>query len=217
MQSAYCNEFASLNGNYGYKLEVPPMHPGMMGSAFPWYSARSFRGYTSEAAYAASFIVLTRDKGEGHITLDRDGEPEIHYTTSVFDRQHLTHGLRQAARIHFAAGATRVLSLHAKPTLIERQADGTVSERQWRQFDIQLERHGMGPNRLMIFSAHQMGTCRMGADPRQSVIDGTSQVHGVEGLFVCDGSVFPAPSGTNPMLSIMGLAHRSAQYIKSNI
>ena len=217
MQSAYSNEFASLDGNYGYKLEVPPMHPGLMGAAFPWYGARSFRNYASEGAYMASFIVLARDKGEGYIALDRGGEPEIRYVTSVFDRRHLLHGLRRAARIHFAAGATRVMSLHVKPTLIEQQGDSSVNERQWRQFDLQLERHGMGPNRLMIFSAHQMGTCRMGADPRLSVVDGTSQVHGVEGLFVCDGSVFPAPSGTNPMLSIMGLAHRSAQYIKKTV
>jgi choline dehydrogenase-like flavoprotein len=54
----------------------------------------------------------------------------------------------------------------------------------------------------------------MGKDPAQSVTDAHSQVHGVQGLFVCDGSVFPAASGVNPMLSIMGLAHQAAQYIK---
>lgn len=37
----------------------------------------------------------------------------------------------------------------------------------------------------------------------------------VKGLFVCDSSVFPAASGVNPMVSIMGLAHRAAQYIKT--
>lgn len=217
MQSAYSDEFAHLDGNYGYKLEVPPIHPGMLGMALPWHSARAYRNHVSEAAYSASFIILVRDRGEGRITLDHEGEPVIHYVTSMFDRRHLLHGFRQAARIHFAAGATHVLSLHSRPTLIERQADGSLSEQQWRQFNTQLERHGLGPNRLVVFSAHQMGTCRMGADPRQSVVDGTSQVHGVQGLFVCDGSVFPAPSGTNPMLSIMGLAHRSAQYIKSMV
>ncbi len=61
--------------------------------------------------------------------------------------------------------------------------------------------------------AHQMGTCRMGANPKNSVTNENGQVHGVQELFVCDGSVFPGPSGINPMLSIMGLAHKSAQYI----
>jgi len=73
----------------------------------------------------------------------------------------------------------------------------------------------MGVNRIMMFTAHQMGTCRMGADPEDSVTDENGQVHGVKGLFVCDGSAFPGPSGVNPMLSIMGLAHKNAQYISS--
>ena len=73
----------------------------------------------------------------------------------------------------------------------------------------------MGVNRLMMFTAHQMGTCRMGADPRTSVTDAHGQVHGVKGLFVCDGSLFPSASGVNPMVSIMGLVHKSVLYIKT--
>jgi choline dehydrogenase-like flavoprotein len=80
-----------------------------------------------------------------------------------------------------------------------------------------LERHGMAVNRIMMFTAHQMGTCRMGADHTTSVTNEHGEVHGVKNLFVCDGSLFPAPSGVNPMLSIMGLAHRASQYIKTTI
>lgn len=217
MQSAYSNEFAYLDGNYGYKLEVPPAHPGLLGLATPWFSAREYREQMMQAANFATFIVLTRDKGEGRVTLDRFGEPVIDYVVSVYDRQHLKHGLRQAARMHFAAGATSVLSLHSKRTRLDRPADGEISERQLRAFDRQVERHGMDPNRVMMFTAHQMGTCRMGADPKASVTDEHGEVHGMKGLFVCDGSLFPAPSGVNPMLSIMSLVHSSCQYIKSAI
>ena len=215
MQSAYTDEFGYLNGNYGYKLEVPPTHPGLVGLSTAWYSARNYREQMAQVAHLATFIVLARDRGEGTVTLDRHGEPVIDYVTSVFDRRHLLHGMRQAARIHIAAGATEVLSLQNKRTQLKRPEVGQVSEREWRNFDAQLERHGMGVNRLPVFSAHQMGTCRMGADPTQSVLDGNCQVHGVKGLFVCDGSVFPAASGVNPMLSIMALAHRANQYIKT--
>jgi choline dehydrogenase-like flavoprotein len=69
----------------------------------------------------------------------------------------------------------------------------------------------------MMFSAHQMGTCRMGADPKNSVTNENGEVHGVKGLFVCDGSLFPSASGVNPMLSIMGLVHHNCQYIKSTV
>jgi choline dehydrogenase-like flavoprotein len=56
-----------------------------------------------------------------------------------------------------------------------------------------------------------------GADPQNAVVDGNQEVHSVKGLLVCDGSVFPAASGVNPMLSIMGLAHKASQYIKTTI
>src|SRR6266436_6302928 len=206
MQSAYSREFAHLDGNYGYTLEVPPAHPGLMGLATPWYSAREHREQLAQAANFATIIVLTRDKGEGTVTVDRDGEPVIDYVVSAYDRKHLLHGLRQAVRLHFAAGAKSVVSLQTKRTRLDKPEGGAVSEQQLREFDRQLERHGMGVNRIMMFTAHQTGTCRMGTDPKASVTDENGQVHGVKGLFVCDGSVFPGPSGVNPMLSIMGLA-----------
>ena len=217
MQSAYSREFAHLDGNYGYVLEVPPVHPGLIGLSTPWYSALEYREQVAQAANFATIIVLTRDKGEGTVTVDRDGEPVIDYVVSVYDRKHLLHGLRQAARVHFAAGAKAINSLHNKRTRLDRPENGMVSEQQLREFDRQLERHGMGVNRIMMFTAHQMGTCRMGADPDNSVTDEHAEVHGVKGLFVCDGSLFPGPSGVNPMLSIMGLVHRASQYIKTNL
>ena len=217
MQSAYSREFAHLDGNYGYTLEVPPAHPGLMGLATPWYSAQEYRERMIDAANFATFIVLTRDKGEGTVTVDRDGEPVVDYVVSVYDRRHLLHGLRQASRLHFAAGAKSVVSLQTRRTRLDRPESGAVSEQQLREFDRLLERHGMGVNRIMMFTAHQMGTCRMGADARDAVTDSNGEVYGVKGLFVCDGSVFPGPSGVNPMLSIMGLAHKNAQYMKTVI
>jgi len=168
-----------------------------------------------QAASFGTVIVLSRDKGEGKVTVDRDGEPVVDYVVSVYDRRHLLHGLRQAARIHFAAGAKSIVSLHNKKTLLDRPEGGQVTDLQFHEFDRQLERHGMGVNRVMMFTAHQMGTCRMGADPKTSVTNEHSEVHGVKGLFVCDGSLFPASSGVNPMLSIMGLAYKAVQYIKT--
>ena len=214
MQSAY-SDHGHITGSYGFKLETAPAHPGLIGLSLPWYSAYEYRELMRQVAFAGIFIVLTRDKGEGSITLDRDGEPVVNYVTSVFDRRHLLHGLRTAARVHFAAGAKTIFSLQNKPTRVSRSFEESASERYLPGFDAQLERHGLGPNRILMFSAHQMGTCRMGADPQKSVTDGHCEVHGVKGLFVCDGSIFPAASGVNPMLSIMGLAHRATQYIKT--
>src|SRR5438132_1429940 len=141
MQSAYSDQFGHLDGNYGYKLEVPPAHPGLLGLGTPWYSARDYREQVAQAPNIATIIVLARDKGEGTISVDHNSEPVVDYVVSAYDRKHLLHGLRQAARVHFAAGATSVVSLRSKRTRLDRREDGTVNDLDLREFDRQLERH----------------------------------------------------------------------------
>jgi choline dehydrogenase-like flavoprotein len=63
------------------------------------------------------------------------------------------------------------------------------------------------------YAAHAMGSCRMGGDPRASVVNEFGQAHDVGNLFVCDTSVFVTSSGVNPTLTAMALARRSADHI----
>lgn len=218
LQSAYSRQFARLDGTYGYTLEAAPTHPGLFGVATPWHSARDYREQISRVAHLASILILTRDKGEGMVRVDQHGEPIIMYNVSAYDRKHIYHGLRQGARIHLAAGAETVISLQNKPTYLENPSqDAPIRQQQIRAFERKMKQYGLGSNRIVVFSAHQMGTCRMGIDARTSVVDGHQQVHGIDGLFVCDSSVFPAACGVNPMLSIMALAHKASQYIKSEV
>jgi choline dehydrogenase-like flavoprotein len=61
---------------------------------------------------------------------------------------------------------------------------------------------------------HQAGTCRMGNDPKTSVVNRHCQVHGVENVFVVDGSVHVTNGGFNPVLTIMAIAYWASDYIK---
>jgi len=63
------------------------------------------------------------------------------------------------------------------------------------------------------YGAHAMGTCRMGDDPRTSVVNAFGQIHDIRNLFVCDTSVFVTSAGVNPTLTALALAGRSADYI----
>jgi choline dehydrogenase-like flavoprotein len=58
-----------------------------------------------------------------------------------------------------------------------------------------------------------MGTCRMGNDPKTSVANPWGELHDARGVWIGDGSAFPTASGTNPMITIMALAHRNAQAV----
>lgn len=64
------------------------------------------------------------------------------------------------------------------------------------------------------FASHEVGTIRMGKNPRTSVLNGYCQAREVKNLFVTDGSCFTTSSEKNPTLTIMALSMRAADYIK---
>ena len=74
-----------------------------------------------------------------------------------------------------------------------------------------------GPWTRMSFSSHHIGTTRMHEDPRQGVVDANARVHGVSNLYVAGSSVFPTAGLVNPTLTIVALAIRLADHLKSEI
>lgn len=62
-------------------------------------------------------------------------------------------------------------------------------------------------------TAHLLGTCRMGNDPRTSVVDKFHRTHDVPNLFLCDGSSFVTSGRGQPTMTIMALAFRAAEHI----
>jgi choline dehydrogenase-like flavoprotein len=61
---------------------------------------------------------------------------------------------------------------------------------------------------------HQAGTCRMGNDPKTSVVDKHCKLHDVDNVFVIDASVHVNNGGFNPVLTIMAIAYYASDYIK---
>ena len=69
------------------------------------------------------------------------------------------------------------------------------------------------PGLILSGRQHQAGTCRMGSDPKSSVTDEWGRVHQHNNLFVVDGSLHVTNGGFNPVLTIMALAFRGAEFI----
>ncbi|WP_156411067.1 GMC family oxidoreductase [Paenibacillus sp. Soil787] len=63
-------------------------------------------------------------------------------------------------------------------------------------------------------TAHMMGGCRMGNDPKSSVVNSFGQTHDIPNLFICDASIFVTSGAGNPTNTVMSLALRTAEYIK---
>jgi choline dehydrogenase-like flavoprotein len=60
---------------------------------------------------------------------------------------------------------------------------------------------------------HLLGTCRMGNDPRTSVVDRYHRAHDVPNLYIVDGSSFVTSGRGQPTLTIQALAFRAAEHI----
>ena len=60
---------------------------------------------------------------------------------------------------------------------------------------------------------HEIGTARMGADPKTSVLNGYCQAHDVKNLFVTDGAGFVTNPDKNPTLTILAVSWRASEYL----
>jgi choline dehydrogenase-like flavoprotein len=67
------------------------------------------------------------------------------------------------------------------------------------------------------WSIHELGTARMGRDPKTSVTNSFCQTHDVKNLFVVDGSVFVSAGCQNPTWTILALCWRAMDYLKDEM
>jgi len=66
-------------------------------------------------------------------------------------------------------------------------------------------------------SIHELGTCRMGASNKTSVLNKWNQSHDIKNLFVVDGSSFVSAGSQNPTLTILALSMRAAEYMSERM
>jgi choline dehydrogenase-like flavoprotein len=195
-----CDEFVRHDGtDYGWWIECPPLHPALASVAVSGFGAEH-RASMERFPHIGALICLVRDgadleRSNGSVHVDRRGRTHIAYRLGPTDRRHLVEGVASCARLHLAAGAREVMTLHTRPVRIRSEAD--IGE---------LRRRSAGPNDVALFSAHVNGTCRMGTNPRTSGTTPDGERHGVPGLFVMDGSLLPTSLGVNPQETIMALA-----------
>ena len=204
VQSALSDHFYDIEEGYGFLIEAAGMFPAFISPALPWSSGEQHKRLMSMLRWMAPFITVARDHGSGEVVLDDRGRPVVRWEfDDDVDARLAVRAHIELARLHHAADAAEIVTAHA-------------AERRWRRgepfdgFLASLEQASYAPNDVTCFTAHQMGSCRMGADPTTSVADGRGELHDVEGVWIGDASAFPTAPGVNPMVSIMSLAHRTA-------
>jgi choline dehydrogenase-like flavoprotein len=187
----------------GMKLEVLWAPPALLAVRFPGFGDE-FKGHLLAFERMAPFDVFVSAKhSEGSVKPMGKHDADIRFHLDQRDVSLLQRGLAILTDISFAAGAVEVQPgvRGAPPVLSRAQGSKPLREASLKATDFTV---GMN---------HVFGSARMGGNPRTSVCDGFGKVHGVEGLYIADTSVFPASPAVNPMLTCMALARRTARSI----
>jgi choline dehydrogenase-like flavoprotein len=205
-QSVVCHHFAERGpGQVGYFLETPPVHPMLAAIAYPGYGA-TVREVAQKLPFAQSTMALLIDgfHGDqgGQVKIDGAGRVSLAYSFGDELREAGRDAIKNMARLLLAAGAQEVLTLHETPLRLRGEADIAA-----------VDRTPFGPLQHSLFSAHQMGGCAMGDDPKTAVVTSRGRHHDLDNLWVTDGSLFPTGLGVNPQLTIYGVSRLFATEI----
>lgn len=184
----------------GYKIESLSLPAEMLGSRLPGAGAE-WEERTASLDHYTQWAVMCRMEAMGRVRPGFGGRASVRFVPTPLDMTRLREGLVLAARMAFAAGAIEVFpGMAGRPEVLR-----DVSEVK------RIEEGPVGPRDFHMLATHLFGTACAGNDPTRSVVGPDLRVHGVEGLYVMDASVFPTTLGVNPQHTIMGVVWRAAE------
>jgi choline dehydrogenase-like flavoprotein len=188
-------EVLGLRDTVGVKLESINVPPEVAAARFPGVGRR-LGAYLDRLDHVATWSVAVRAEAEGRIRPSRLFGDHVKYDLTANDIDRTRRGMKHLAEMHFLAGATEVVTgVYGMPEVL-------------RSLD-ELSRYdqaSVDPRDYSMVATHLFGGCRAGSDPAMSVVDPQLRVHGVDGLYVMDASVFPTNTGVNPQHGIMAVA-----------
>src|SRR4029079_1054416 len=209
LQAARSLQFGRAgDGRNGYVIESAPGHPGLIALALPWEGTDAHAELLGRIRHVGPLIAITKDGGEGRVRVAKSGRVRIDYSLDETGVATLRHALGTMAELARSAGARQIVAVgtpprwHRRPRYLPGE-----EERAFVVYRDALASFDFAANRGKVFSAHQMGTVRMGAandhptDPAGRVRAASGRV--IPGLYVGDGSLFPTGIGVNPMITIM--------------
>jgi choline dehydrogenase-like flavoprotein len=204
-QSYYIDAFIDLerDPHRGYVLMPVAGFPAMTAVNLPGFGREHYR-IMRDFSKMGGLLALLHDESAGRVESGASpARPHIEYGLEDGDARLLARGVRHCAEVLFAAGAQRVVVPYLPEATIFGPGDDLA----------EIERRGVRAGGVQMASTHPQSTCRMGGDPRTSVVNAWGEVHGVPGLFVADMSVFPTSLGAPPQITTAALADRTARHL----
>lgn len=182
-----------------FKLETISLPPDLAAARIPGVG-RELSERLAQLGHVAIWAAQIRAEAEGEVREGWGGSDRVRYTLTERDLRSTRKACALIARMMFDSGAREVWpGIYGVPSVL-RSIDEVRA----------LDEAPLEPRSYNFIATHLFGAARMGPDPRTSVVDTDFQVHGVEGLYVVDSSVFPTNLGVNPQHSIMAVSRLAA-------
>jgi choline dehydrogenase-like flavoprotein len=173
---------------------------------FP-FAGRRLMSMLEQVDRLASFGLLLRDTSpNGRVWRDVGGFPAVTYNIAREDVTRMHRAMIHAGEMCHAAGAKTLIPVALGVDPIEREVDF-----------VRFKSAELRASDISWLSYHPLGTCKMGRDPRTSVVGLDHEAHDVPGLYVVDGSTVGGPLGVNPQLTIMAIATRAGERIADRL
>jgi len=224
--TAVVSSFENMDGKgHGPKLEACVMLPSTWLTFPQWSSGTDWKLLAPQFKNMTGHISLTRDTSSGSVYIDpHDGRTRYRYNPNKTDRRHIMEGVLALAKINYISGAREIFTTMPTVPRFVRESnpsdDCSSSGINCPKFNAWLDvvrKAGYPDPDATFMSAHQMGTCRMGATAKQGAIDQNGQSWEADGLYVADASTFPSASGVNPMVTNMAISTWVARNIVKDL
>ncbi|CCC13143.1 unnamed protein product [Sordaria macrospora k-hell] len=182
------NSFENLDGKgHGTKIEALCMLPSFGLAFLPWVSGLDYKLMTAKYRHLNTYFSIARDRDSGYIYRDPEiGTPQVVYTPSEFDRANIMVGIVAMCKILYVQGAKEIhpslpgfppfirsstASSTSNDVLADMDTDKAITDPAFLTWLSDLQVHGNKPPQTAFGSAHQMGTCRMGATASEGVVE----------------------------------------------
>jgi len=191
----------------GYLLMPSQLQPAMLAGVLPGIGKQHQDWMKNAPKIGGTISWLDDIESElGEIRIKNNGAREVHYPYGELTQKVLKDSLVKQVALNFEMGAKKVMVAGAQG--IELNSLNEMKKLD----DLMMTSAG-----LYLAAPHPGGGCRMGQDPKTSVVGFDHRVHGWNNLFVADSSVFPSSSSLDPSLTIMAFSYIAADRIMESL